>query len=103
MSRRRRTVATLAIPVTVSLLAVPCTRVLPGPQQNASAFLSNWTAKNWQGMRLLTDNAPATFTTVNQAAFTDLGVRSATFTAGAVTIANNTASEPVTEHITLAV
>jgi cell division protein FtsI/penicillin-binding protein 2 len=52
-------------------------------------------------MRLLTDNAPATFTTVNQAAFTDLGVRSATFTAGAATIANNTASEPVTEHLTL--
>ncbi len=53
-------------------------------------------------MRQLTANAPATFTAVNQAAFTDLGVRSATFTAGAATIATNTASEPVTEHLTLA-
>jgi cell division protein FtsI/penicillin-binding protein 2 len=52
-------------------------------------------------MRQLTANAPATFTTVNQAAFTDLGVRTATFTAGTATIATNTASEPVTEHLTL--
>jgi cell division protein FtsI/penicillin-binding protein 2 len=52
-------------------------------------------------MRRLTDDPPATFTSVNQAAFTDLGVHSATFTAGLVTTSNNTASEPVTEHLTL--
>jgi cell division protein FtsI/penicillin-binding protein 2 len=52
-------------------------------------------------MRKLTDAAPASFATVNQAAFTDLGVTSATFTAGTLTTTNNTATEPVTEHLTL--
>ena len=53
-------------------------------------------------MRQLTDAPAADFTAVNQAAFTDLGVKSATFTAGTPTTSNNTASEPVTEHLTLA-
>jgi hypothetical protein len=83
------------------LLAVACTHVPPGPQQNASAFLSDWAAQNWQGMRQLTDAPPADFTAVNQAAVKDLDVRSATFTGGTAVTTNNTASEPVTEHLTL--
>ena len=102
MSRRRRTAATLAISVTVPLLAVACTHVQPGPQGNASAFLSDWAAKNWQGMRQLSDAPPADFTTVNQAAFTDLGVSKASFTLGTLTTSANTATGPVTEHLTLA-
>jgi cell division protein FtsI/penicillin-binding protein 2 len=101
MSRRKRAAATLAISVTVPLLAVACTRVLPGPQQNAAAFLNDWAAKNWPGMRELTDAPPTNFTAVNQTAFTTLGVRQASFTAGVLTTVNNTASEPVTEHLTL--
>jgi cell division protein FtsI/penicillin-binding protein 2 len=101
MSRRKHAAATLAISVTVPLLAVACTRVLPGPQQNAAAFLNDWAAKDWQGMRKLTDAPPASFTAVNQTAFTTLGVRQASFTAGLLTVSDNTASEPVTEHLTL--
>jgi cell division protein FtsI/penicillin-binding protein 2 len=84
------------------LLAVACTHVQPGPQVNAAAFLNDWAAKDWQGMRQLTDSPPASFTAANQAAFTQLGVSKASFTAGTVTTTNNTASEPVTEHLTLA-
>jgi cell division protein FtsI/penicillin-binding protein 2 len=102
MSRRKRAAATLAISVTVSSLAVACTHVAPGPQQNAAAFLSDWAARNWPGMRTLSDAPPASFTSVNQAAFTDLGVSSASFTGGTATTTNNTATEPVTEHLTLA-
>ena len=84
------------------MLTVACTHVQPGPQVNAAAFLNDWAAKDWQGMRKLTDAPPPTFTTANQAAFTQLGVSKASFTAGTMTTTNNTASEPVTEHLTLA-
>jgi cell division protein FtsI/penicillin-binding protein 2 len=84
------------------LLAVACTHILPGPDVNAAAFLNAWSAQNWQEMRKLTDAPPATFMTVNQAAFKDLGVAKASFVAGTMTTSDNKASEPVTEHLTLA-
>jgi cell division protein FtsI/penicillin-binding protein 2 len=101
MSRRKRTAVTFAICVTIPLLIVGCTRVATGPQVNAAAFLSDWAASNWQGMRALTDAPPADFTAVNKAAFADLGVRHATFTAGTLTTSasGNTASEPVTGQL----
>ena len=102
MSRRRRTAACFVICVTMPLLAVACTHVQPGPQVNASAFLSDWTARNWQGMRQLADTPPPDFTAVNQAAITDLGITKASFTTGTMVTKDNTASEPVTEHLTLA-
>jgi cell division protein FtsI/penicillin-binding protein 2 len=84
------------------LLAVACTHVLPGPQVNAAAYLNDWAAKDWQGMQRLTDAPPADFTAANQAAFTQLGVSKASFTSGTMITTNNTASEPVTEQLTLA-
>jgi cell division protein FtsI/penicillin-binding protein 2 len=53
-------------------------------------------------MRQLANNPPPNFNAVNKAAFTDLGVAKASFTAGTLTTTNNAASEPVTEHLTLA-
>ena len=53
-------------------------------------------------MQQLTCQPPADFTSVNQAAFTDLSVRQASFTAGTMHTNNSTASAPVTERLTLA-
>ena len=53
-------------------------------------------------MQKLTSRPPADFTSVNQAAFRDLTVRQASFTAGAMHAGQSTASAPVTERLTLA-
>ena len=41
------------------------------PQTTASAYLADWAQQDWAAMRPLTDDPPADFTSVNQAAFTD--------------------------------
>jgi cell division protein FtsI/penicillin-binding protein 2 len=53
-------------------------------------------------MRKLADNPPADFTQVNQAAFRSLSVRQASFAAGTMRENGATASEPITERLTLA-
>ena len=53
-------------------------------------------------MRQLTSDPPADFTAVNQAAFTDLSVRTASFTAGTIKTTGKTAAGPITERLTLA-
>jgi cell division protein FtsI/penicillin-binding protein 2 len=79
----------------------------PTPQQTASAFLTDWSHRDWAGMRALTASPPSDFTAVNQAAFADLGVTAASFTAGPTQSGsgngsgNGTAHQNVTEHLTL--
>ncbi len=73
----------------------------PGPQDTASAYLSDWSRQDWSGMQGLVTSPPADFTSVNQAAFTGLTVQKATFSGGTVTTKNNTAREPVTEKLQL--
>ena len=53
-------------------------------------------------LRQLTDDPPADFTSVNQAAFTDLSVRQASIAAGTMSTAGSAAHEPITERLTLA-
>jgi cell division protein FtsI/penicillin-binding protein 2 len=53
-------------------------------------------------MRQLTSDPPADFTAVNQAVFTDLSVRTASFTAGTIKTTGKTAAGPITERLTLA-
>ncbi len=74
----------------------------PTPGSTASAYLAAWAAQNWAAMAQLVSSPPADFTSVNKAAFTDLSVRSASFTAGTLTKSGSTASEPFTERLTLA-
>ncbi len=74
----------------------------PTPGSTASAYLAAWAAQNWAAMAQLVSSPPADFTSANKAAFTDLSVRSASFTAGTLTKSGSTASEPFTERLTLA-
>src|ERR1700685_4375373 len=67
----------------------------PQPQATSSAYLADWGKQDWAAMRLLADNPPADFTAVNQAAFTNLAVRSALISAGAMTTKGSAASTPI--------
>jgi cell division protein FtsI/penicillin-binding protein 2 len=79
-----------------------CSGPAPQPQTTASGYLSAWAAQNWAAMRGLVFDPPADFTAVNQAAFADLGVKQASFAAGAMKASGTTAAEPITERLTLA-
>jgi cell division protein FtsI/penicillin-binding protein 2 len=81
-------------------LLVGCSGSTPQPQTTASAYLSAWATQNWAAMRGLVSGPPADFTTVNQAAFTNLSVKQASFTAGTMTTTGSKAAEPVTERLT---
>jgi len=72
------------------------------PRATASAYLASWAKRDWTAMRQLTASPPADFVAVNSAAFTDLGVRTATFSAGTLRVSGARAQEPVTEHLQLA-
>lgn len=74
----------------------------PAPQGTADAYLAAWGRQDWAAMRQLTMDPPASFIPVNRAAFTDLTVRQAGFTAGVMQVNGSAASEPVTERLTLA-
>ncbi len=74
----------------------------PSPDTTASAYLSAWSKQDWTTMRQLVDKPPADFTSVNTAAFSDLHVSKATFTAGTMKTTGSVASEPVTERLDLA-
>jgi cell division protein FtsI/penicillin-binding protein 2 len=89
----------------MALIAAPlsaCSGSPPKPQTTASAYLADWAGQDWAAMRQLTDDPPADFTSVNQAAFTDLSVRQASITAGTMSTAGSAAHEPITERFTLA-
>ena len=88
----------------VALIAAPLSACSssPPPRTTASAYLADWARQDWAAMRQLTDNPPADFTSVNQAAFTNLSVRRASITAGTMKTNGSAASAPITERLTLA-
>jgi cell division protein FtsI/penicillin-binding protein 2 len=99
--RRYLPAAVLAMALFVAPLSA-CGGSPPKPQTTASAYLADWAQQDWAAMRSLTDDPPADFTSVNQAAFTDLSVRQASITAGTMSTAGLAAHEPITERLTLA-
>jgi len=74
----------------------------PTPQTTAGAYLAAWSRQDWAAMRQLVASPPADFVPVNPAAFTDLHVTMATFSAGTLKTSGATAQEPVTERLSLA-
>ena len=97
--RRYQRPAALAILLCGALLSA-CGSA-PGPQAAADAYLAAWARQDWAAMQKLTSGPPAGFTAVNQAAFRDLSVRQASFTAGPMQAGQEAASEPVIERLTL--
>jgi hypothetical protein len=104
MSAQRRCLLPPAVAVVMlaGALLSGCSGSPPLPQTTASAYLADWARQDWAGMRQLTSNPPADFTSVNQAAFSNLTVRQASFAAGTMQTKGSAASAPVTERLTLA-
>jgi Penicillin binding protein transpeptidase domain/Penicillin-binding Protein dimerisation domain len=80
-----------------------CGPAAPTAGATLSRYLADWSAGHWAAMRRLVAAPPADFRSVNTAAFTDLGVTRASFTAGRVILAQSgkTARARVTEHFAL--
>lgn len=66
-----------------------------------SAFLSDWSARDWAAMAKLCEDPPADLAAVNASALTQLGVMSGRYSAGPVTTRKTEATVPVTESLTL--
>ena len=101
--RRAATAGPLAVALAATLvmgLVSGCSSS-PQPQTTASAYLSAWSSQDWSAMQALVSAPPGDFTSVNKAAFSNLGVHQASFTAGTMATSGSTASEPFTERLTL--
>jgi len=90
---------TVAIALTTGLLTA-CSSA-PSAQDVANSYLADWTTRDWPGMRALVARPPASFTAINAAALSDLGVTKASYAGGTLTQNGTSAREPVTQHLRL--
>lgn len=74
----------------------------PRPEPVINRYLRAWSSRDWTAMTPLVDRPPADFASVQNAALSDLGAISATYTAGAVVTHGPTATVAVTSRLTLA-
>jgi hypothetical protein len=98
--RTPRAAAAASVVALVAALLGSCSSP-PTPQSTASAYLTAWAGQNWAAMQQLVSSPPADFAAVNRAAFTDLSIHRASFTAGTLSQSGSTASEPFTERLAL--
>jgi cell division protein FtsI/penicillin-binding protein 2 len=96
----RRLTATVAAVVAVVALA-GCGGSSSTPQATLHSYLTAWSHGDWAAMRKLVAAPPATFTTANAGAFTALGVKTASFSAGRVTQKNAKAHARVSQSFAL--
>ncbi len=71
------------------------------PQSTLHSYLTAWSRGDWPAMSKLVATPPATFTAVNAAAFSALGVRTASFSAGRVTQKGSRAQARVAQSYAL--
>jgi len=77
----RRLTATVAAVVAAVVLSA-CGGSSSTPQHTLHSYMAAWSHGDWAAMRKLVATPPATFTSANAAAFSALGVKAATFSAG---------------------
>ena len=98
----RRLTATAIVAAVVAIVALAgCGGSSSTPQATLHSYLTAWSHGDWTAMRKLVATPPATFTTANAAAFSALGVKSATFSAGRVTQKGSKAHASVTQSFAL--
>jgi cell division protein FtsI/penicillin-binding protein 2 len=97
---RRRVTATVAVVAAVVGLA-GCGGSSSTPQATLHSYLTAWSHGDWAAMRKLVATPPATFTAANADAFSALGVRTASFSAGRVSQKGSKAQARVTESYAL--
>ena len=97
--RRRLTATVAAVAAVVGLSA--CGGSSSTPQATLHSYLTAWSHGEWAAMRKLVATPPATFATANAAAFSALGVTTASFNAGRVTQKGSNAQARVTQSYVL--
>jgi Penicillin binding protein transpeptidase domain/Penicillin-binding Protein dimerisation domain/NTF2-like N-terminal transpeptidase domain len=73
----------------------------PSAQDVANSYLADWAKRDWPAMRALVARPPASFTSVNAAALSDIGVVRASYAGGPLTQNGSSAREPVTQRLRL--
>ena len=112
VARRRRRVRPQVMPAGAALagtavvalataLLTACSGA-PSAQDVANSYLADWARHDWPAMRALVARPPASFTAVNAAALSDLGVTKASYAGGSLTQNGNSARLRVTQHLQLA-
>src|SRR3979409_1027515 len=76
-------------------------RPLNTPQQVATAYFQRWQAQDWEGMRVLVDAPPPTFTAVHTKMVKDLSISGLHLTPGTLVVAGATAQKPFSVEVTL--
>jgi cell division protein FtsI/penicillin-binding protein 2 len=97
---RRRLTATVAAVVAVVALNA-CGGSSSTPRSTLHNYLTAWSRGEWAAMRTLVATPPATFTTANAGAFSALGVKTATLSAGRVSQKGSKAQARVTQSYAL--
>src|ERR1700716_1476457 len=104
MGRMRKLLIVLAAAVALGVGGVVVylrSRPLNTPQQVATAYLQRWQAQDWEGMRVLVDTPPPTFTGVHTQMVRDLSTSGLHLTPGTLVVAGATAQEPFSLEVTL--
>ena len=76
-------------------------RPLNTPQQVATAYLQRWQAQDWEGMRVLVDAPPATFTVVHTQMVKDLSISAFHLTPGMLAVSGTSAQTPFKVDVAL--
>lgn len=93
-------VAALAVAVGAFVLYLR-SKPLNTPQQVATTYLQRWQAQDWEGMRVLVNNPPATFTAVHAQVVKDLSVSALTLRPGTLVASGATAQTPFSVTVSL--
>ena len=104
MERMRKVLILLAAAVALAAGGVVVylrSRPLNTAQQVAVAYLQRWQAQDWEGMRVLVQRAPPTFTAVHAQMVKDLSVSSLRITPGSLVVAGATAQKPFSVDVAL--
>jgi cell division protein FtsI/penicillin-binding protein 2 len=100
----RKLLVVLAAAVALSVAGLVMylrSRPLNTPEQVATAYLQRWQAQDWEGMRVLVDAPPSTFTSVHTQMVKDLSISGLHLTPGALVVTGATAQKPFSVDVAL--
>jgi hypothetical protein len=97
----RRLAAIIGAAIVVAAYLTACGGSSSTPQSTLHSYLMAWSHGDWAAMKRQVAGPPPAFTSVNAQAFSALGVRTATFSAGRISQTGNKATARVTERYAL--
>lgn len=104
-SRIRRAVPGAGIALLLAAACIGLTACSSGPAASprpvVARYLSLWGRRDWHGLASLVARPPRDFSSLNAAAFSALGARGVTFSAGRIRTEGSRSSVPILQRITL--